>query len=62
MLLPLSDPADLREKAAQYRRYAPLCETITAAKLHEIAVKLETIADDLDAITERLERPEKPKG
>ncbi len=39
-----SDVAYLREKAVQYRRYAPLCETTVAAKLHETALVLEALS------------------
>jgi hypothetical protein len=44
-----SDPAYLREKAAQFRRIAVTCEMTAAAKLHEIAVELEAKAAEIEA-------------
>jgi len=43
-----SDPKYLRERAAQFRRIAPTCDVVSAAKMLELAVELEARAASLD--------------
>jgi hypothetical protein len=50
-----NDPDFLREKAAQFRRLAPGCEPVAAAKLLALAVELETRAAGLNRNLLRLE-------